>query len=117
MTVYLNTYETSQAYGGPEEGGWWYECGTPVQSVAISGDDLEEWLEAHTPEERQEMLARATHQYTQGQAPTPAETGYGGYTFAIGSDVPSTYREDNSFRSCFEDTFAVDFPQERPYYC
>jgi hypothetical protein len=41
MAIYLNTYETWQAYGGPEEGGWWYECGKPVQSIKISDEDLQ----------------------------------------------------------------------------
>ena len=22
-------YETNRAYGGPEEGGWWFDCGVP----------------------------------------------------------------------------------------
>ena len=32
-TKYVNTYLVSQAYGGPEEGGWWYTKGVPVESV------------------------------------------------------------------------------------
>ena len=24
---YVNEYETNRAYGGPEEGGWWYDYG------------------------------------------------------------------------------------------
>lgn len=27
---YLNVYLTDRAYGGPEEGGWWYACGVPA---------------------------------------------------------------------------------------
>lgn len=117
MTVYLNTYETFQAYGGPEEGGWWYECGTPVQSILISSEDYEEWMEKTPAEERQELREKATYNYTQGQAPTPVKNGLGGYTFMPGSDVPSTYRQDNSYSSFFEESFAQDYPQERPYYC
>ena len=118
MTIYLNTYEVWQAYGGPEEGGWWYDAGEPVQSVLISQDDLEDWLEATDPDERAGMLSRATAAYTRGQSPTPKDTGYGGYTFAPGcDDQPLTYAEDNSYRSCFEDCYAQPFPQERPYYC
>lgn len=41
MAIYLNTYETWESYGGPEEGGWWFECGTPVQSIKISEENLE----------------------------------------------------------------------------
>lgn len=28
---YVTIYETNQAYGGPEEGGWYYSCGHPCQ--------------------------------------------------------------------------------------
>lgn len=27
---YIHKYEESQQYGGPEEGGWWYDLRTPV---------------------------------------------------------------------------------------
>ena len=27
---YLNEYVTNRAFGGPEEGGWWYDAGTFV---------------------------------------------------------------------------------------
>lgn len=116
MAVYLNTYETYQAYGGPEEGGWWYQCGEPVQSVLITDQDYEEWFEYTPPEERYEMCDHATRLYTRGESPTPANTGYGGYTFVVGSDEPATYREDNSYKSFFEDHFAEAYPKERPHY-
>lgn len=117
MAVYLNTYETWQAYGGPEEGNWWFECGEPVQSVFYSDEALEDFLERTTWEERCELLTKATNAYTQGKPPTPKDTGYGGYTFMPGSDEPTGYHEDNSFNSCFEDHFAKFYPEERPYYC
>ena len=30
---YVNAYEVARCYGGPEEGGWWYNSGEPVESV------------------------------------------------------------------------------------
>lgn len=27
---YVNIYVCDRAYGGPEEGGWWYDCGGPL---------------------------------------------------------------------------------------
>ena len=33
---YVNTYATTRNYGGPEEGGWFYEGGQPVGTVAFS---------------------------------------------------------------------------------
>jgi hypothetical protein len=29
-------YEDNRAYGGPEEGGWWYDTGTLVRVVAVA---------------------------------------------------------------------------------
>lgn len=29
-------YERDQAYGGPEEGGWWYDCGNLERIVAVT---------------------------------------------------------------------------------
>ena len=34
--MYLYIYQCSQAYGGPEEGGWWYSCGELIDSKRIS---------------------------------------------------------------------------------
>lgn len=116
MAIYLNTYETYQAYGGPEEGGWWFECGTPVQSLFWSDEDYEEFMENTTYEERSKHVTQATNAYTQGKQPVPRKTGYGGYTFSPGSDDPLTYEQDNSFVSFFEDHFAEDYPEERPHY-
>lgn len=33
--LYLNAYEVCRAYGGPEEGGWWYDAGEPLASIPI----------------------------------------------------------------------------------
>ena len=33
--VYLNAYTTDQEYGGPEEGGWWYDTYEPAAAVPI----------------------------------------------------------------------------------
>tara|TARA_R110000787_G_scaffold37867_13_gene95914 strand:- start:5343 stop:5672 length:330 start_codon:yes stop_codon:yes gene_type:complete len=33
--MYLNIYECSQAYGGPEEGGWWYNCRELIESSSV----------------------------------------------------------------------------------
>jgi hypothetical protein len=35
MTRYVNVYEVSRAYGGSEEGGWWYDTGWPILSLPI----------------------------------------------------------------------------------
>ena len=37
-TGYMNAYEADLAYGGREEGGWWYEYGTPLASIRFRGE-------------------------------------------------------------------------------
>lgn len=32
---YLHKYEVAQQYGGPEEGGWWYDAGDPVDDWCV----------------------------------------------------------------------------------
>jgi hypothetical protein len=36
---YVNAYDTNQAYGGPEEGGWWFDTGEPLASVPVYTDE------------------------------------------------------------------------------
>ena len=43
-TFYVNEYLTNRAYGGPEEGGWWYDTATFVQCHG-SCPDREEALD------------------------------------------------------------------------
>jgi hypothetical protein len=33
MVHILAFYEVDRAYGGPEEGGWWYDCGQLVRII------------------------------------------------------------------------------------
>jgi len=41
--VYVNAYSVHRAYGGPEEGGWYYDAREPLASVPVidKGDDVE----------------------------------------------------------------------------
>jgi len=36
--VYVNAYAVTRHYGGPEEGGWWYNRGEPLASVPIPAE-------------------------------------------------------------------------------
>lgn len=62
---YINVYSVDRAYGGPEEGGWWYERGHPIatfESHNVQGKaavDLVNALHAWRVEEKYEGLHRA----------------------------------------------------------
>ena len=36
LYLYVNAYAVSRCYGGPEEGGWWYDSGRPLASVPVT---------------------------------------------------------------------------------
>lgn len=49
---FVSAYEVSQGYGGPEEGGWWRDYFSPLESVRV--DDAAE---------REAVLARLRERY------------------------------------------------------
>lgn len=42
MKWYVHKFEVRQEYGGPEEGGWWYDAGTPVEDWDVEAYDSED---------------------------------------------------------------------------
>ena len=38
--LWVNAYVVTRHYGGPEEGGWWYDAGEPLASVPVRSRDL-----------------------------------------------------------------------------
>ncbi len=43
-TLYVNVYLEDRHYGGPEEGGWWYDAGVVVSSVQCNTRDMAQKL-------------------------------------------------------------------------
>lgn len=91
-------YEADRAYGGPEEGGWWYDCGTLLKVYRSVRDmdkahELARRANRHLARQREYMLA-------QGQLPIYSVNYSGGHIVArvYGGNAPEYY------------------PEERPYY-
>lgn len=40
-TQYVNVYEITRCYGGPEEGGWCYDTGTLIHSIKATTETAE----------------------------------------------------------------------------
>lgn len=38
-TTWVNAYELGQGYGGPEEGGWWFDVYDPISSIRVYNED------------------------------------------------------------------------------
>lgn len=102
--VHVGVYELQQCYGGPEEGGWWYDAGDPVEywpvRVRWTGDgtydltdDEQKFVERIEGEIREEYVFGTTHRTSCG--PSRGDD----YTWRL------TWQEPTSF------------PETRPHYC
>ncbi len=40
----VNVYDVNRAYGGAEEGGWWFDCGAPLRTIHVRQRDAERCL-------------------------------------------------------------------------
>ena len=92
QTVYANVYKVAQNYGGPEEGGWWYDSGEPLESVKVDPFMMQD--------ERDKLVVKLKENWADEQHPR------GRRSCAGGPDV----------EVCFQNHFAEAFPQNRPHY-
>jgi len=104
---YVNVYEVTQAYGGCEEGGWWYMCGEPIASIPV--DSQEELDAALAKEMKRHDLDDQGNYALRGQ---PNHQDYdvtrarGATSCAGGYDVQVSVQFH----------FAKPFPEETPHY-
>lgn len=88
MTFYVNVFVVTREYGGPEEGGWWFNRGRPIASVPVVGFD-------NTDAVRDSLMKQLNH-HQQG---------------SIDSVVGGCHIE-----SMIEPWFALPWPAVRPQY-
>ena len=52
----ITIHEIWQQYGGPEEGGWYYQCGEPIENICIFSKEtaVSELLRLHAKYEDEE---------------------------------------------------------------
>ena len=95
MTKFLvSVYEANQAYGGPEEGGWWYDVGELVRTVRTFASRGE----ASTYCRRMNALLKRT--LNKDRAPLSSVVCDGWYVARVDTDIAPQY-----------------YPTETPYYC
>lgn len=87
---YVNAYSVARCYGGPEEGGWWYDAGEPLASVPVESDE---------DEERERERLRALF--------APDFEGERHRSSVLGGDNLEIYVEDE---------VAAPFPSTQPHY-
>lgn len=92
----VHLYLCDRAYGGPEEGGWYFDCGMPVlhPENRVIEDQEDAFALAHSLNER--VLA----DLNDGLPSIDSVLSRGQYRFIVGE----------------KDELAMPFPAERPFY-
>lgn len=90
VEIFVNVYLVGRAFGGQEEGGWWYDYGRPLESTRV-----ETWAGA----EALKKMFLESERYSNG-----------------GRRSRSSVIGDEEFEVYFEDHFAECFPKEIPHY-
>ena len=83
----IAVYETDRVYGGPEEGGWWYETGELVHKVTVAASEVRQVMDR----------LDKTYPYTKGRY--SVNYSGGDYSMEVWDEQPP-----------------VRYPLERPHY-
>jgi hypothetical protein len=86
-------YEIDRAYGGPEEGGWWFDCGDLVRVFAVCKSEDRAYEIARRANDLLQVLQRCKR--------------------SVGSVLYSGGRHT---AMVFENTAPAAFPPGRPHY-
>jgi hypothetical protein len=81
-------YEVRSKFGGPEEGGWYYECGYHLGTTCVFS--------------RKQAIREAVYLHLQAIEDYEEEYDYLGW---------------RNFSIDFDTKYGKDYPTERPYYC
>ena len=124
VEVYVNAYIVTREYGGPEEGGWYYDAGYPVASVPvfvvvdIPDEEIEEVRSGQSPwfqnvDDFLFVQAKDTDEVQDMREELYKTLSMGGY----GDDRPRhSVLSEGELEIYFDTEFAKPFPEETPYY-
>ena len=120
-TVFVNVYETEQRYGGAEEGGWYYTCGTPVASKATTCvESKSEYVHGNLcPAGNWESVLRGKYSGKAEYAETYTHDAHG-VNYLDTMDVPTEFAGEvvtsGSYEIRVEDHPGEAWPDQRPRY-
>jgi hypothetical protein len=107
--LYLAAYEVERCYGGPEEGGWWYDAGRVVGCVKLRRSELRYTRddEPRINRVKPEVLVSFSHAHGYLTRDQKRKLGIRDrYSVIGGPDI----------EVCVSRTIPQDYPAERPYY-
>jgi hypothetical protein len=99
--LWVAAYDTNRAYGGPEEGGWWFDCGTLITGKLYAEIGLLPSVHTHRSEARK---ARRAMQL----ALVPLNEGK--------REIDSVCCDGVFSAEIHEDFLPAHYPAQRPFY-
>ena len=120
-TVFVNVYSTERRYGGAEEGGWYYTCGTPVVSKATTCVESEsEYVHGDLcPAGHWESILSAKYSNKSEYAYSYTHDANGvNYldTLDVPTEFPGELVTSGSYEIRVEDHPGEEYPAYRPHY-
>jgi hypothetical protein len=121
MDWYVNIYKVDRAYGGPEEGGWYYDVGELVESKCFSwaGSDYHEGTSYDNAIDYSEQVEKELMQSEK----LPYNMGYGPHdgcdNDGNGDDnylIPGGNWGEGSYKIEVSPKKGANYPTERPYW-
>lgn len=116
--VYVSVYEHSRAYGGPEEGGWWYDLYTL--------DSTKQFYDREEAEKFAEALRNGIENKGLNDEPISSSRGFDKYLDPSGGDPMYDHSDNdiplgfsgaaNNYRVIIEDTPGENETRSRPHY-
>lgn len=117
--MFVNVYNVQQAYGGPEEGGWYYDVGTPMLCLKTTCNCNAEWHQSDNdicPVTH--CVERANSDYVIPHKEEYLESFITGWE--ENEDPPNEYRGEIATNGkCIvsvEKNPAISFPDFKPHY-
>ena len=112
--MFVTIYNVEQCYGGPEEGGWWYDWWTPCESFEVANREAADQLctlvgdycKLKTDSEAMQR-ARNTANMPEGDSPYRDTEGY----------IPKGWGDGGEYRVVCEEERGSRQSTETPYYC
>jgi len=113
MLIYVNIYRVGRSYGGPEEGGWYFDTGTPIGAVPITVTEEERTAIWNTAERHDKDFDYYLSDYLKKKAEAEAQRHR---VFFPRTNKRSSVLGGEDYDVLIEDSFPQPFPKERPHY-
>ena len=112
---FVNQYEVSRCYGGPEEGGWWFNRGEFIHCLAGPFTREEDALKWWTRWKQEQEQAKRSTPYKMGHGPHDGvdPDGYGDDNYLLLGGAWG----HSSLRTCVQPHEGKNYPETRPFYC